>query len=142
MNKNIYIIRHCEATGQAPGAPLTKNGFEQAEKLSLFFRDKKVNQIISSPNLRAIETIELLARRLGLEIQTDQRLSERMLSAMPLTDWMEKLQATFEILDLTYPGGESSYEAMERIVHVVMEVMAGYGYRYPRKHYVVIIQTL
>lgn len=34
MEKAIYIIRHCEATGQAREASLTENGFRQAKILS------------------------------------------------------------------------------------------------------------
>ncbi len=29
----IYLIRHCETTGQAPEAPLTPRGEEQAQRL-------------------------------------------------------------------------------------------------------------
>ena len=123
MNKNVYIIRHCEAEGQSADAPLTIKGFDQADKLSKFFYNKKVNQIISSPYLRAIQTIQPLAKRLDLVIQTDSRLSERVLSSMPMFDWMDKLRATFDNLDLKYPGGESSKEAMDRIVNVVIDLL-------------------
>lgn len=121
LNKNIYIIRHCEAEGQSEDAPLTVKGLEQAEKLSDFFYNKKVDHIISSPFLRAIQTIQPLANRLNLEIQIDNRLSECLLSSMPMSDWLDKLHATFDNLDLKYSGGESSKEAMDRIVNVVID---------------------
>lgn len=47
MNKIIYIIRHCEATGQAPDASLTEKGKEQAKKLAVFLSGKKL--IVSFP---------------------------------------------------------------------------------------------
>ena len=48
----------------------------------------------------------------NLEVEIDERLSERMLSSVSLSDWLEKLEATFYDLDLKFEGGESSKEAM------------------------------
>ncbi|WP_430510420.1 hypothetical protein [Gottfriedia solisilvae] len=36
--KKIYIVRHCEATGQPPESSLTQKGLEQSQELSHFFR--------------------------------------------------------------------------------------------------------
>lgn len=57
-----------------------------------------------------------------MEIEIDDRLSERILSTGDLPDWLNKLNETFEDLDLKFAGGESSKEAMNRIVNVVEEV--------------------
>lgn len=38
MNKTIYLIRHCQATGQAPDAQLTGIGNKQAEDLAEFMQ--------------------------------------------------------------------------------------------------------
>jgi 2,3-bisphosphoglycerate-dependent phosphoglycerate mutase len=122
MGKKIYIIRHCEAKGQPPESPLTEKGNIQALELSEFFSGIKIDKIVSSPYLRAVQTIEPLANKLNLEIELDSRLTERILSQNNLPDWMEKLRATFEDLELKYDGGESSREAMNRIVEVVKEI--------------------
>lgn len=39
------------------------------------------------------------------------------------SDWMDKLEATFNDMDLKYKDGESSNEAMNRIVEVVNEIV-------------------
>lgn len=124
MNKTVYIIRHCEATGQAPDAPLTEKGKEQAIDLAVFLSDKKVERIISSPFLRAVQTIEPLAVKKDLEIETDNRLQERVLSSVSMPDWIDKLEATYKDLDLKYEGGESSNEAIRRIIEVVNDLRA------------------
>lgn len=121
--KKIYIVRHCEAEGQEADATLTENGFEQALKLSEFFSDVPIDRIISSPYLRAIESIRPLAKRLDKEIEMDQRLTERILSSNEFSDWYEKLRATFQDFELMYEGGESSNEAMQRIVNVAKEMI-------------------
>ncbi|MGE7946060.1 histidine phosphatase family protein [Lysinibacillus sp. NPDC093688] len=119
MVKHIYVIRHCEARGQSADASLTEHGFHQAEILADFFTDKKIDRIITSPFLRAIQTIEPLSTRGNINIEIDERLSERILSTRDLPDWYEKLQATFTDMNLKFDSGESSKEAMERIVNVV-----------------------
>lgn len=120
--QKIYVIRHCEATGQPPEAPLTDKGHLQAIELAEYFSAIKINRIISSPYKRAIDTIQPLAKTFNIEVETDRRLEERVLSRENLQDWLGKLSASFEDLDLKYEGGESSREAMNRIVEVVNEV--------------------
>lgn len=117
--KNIYIVRHCEAEGQSSDAKLTEQGFKQAIDLSSFLSKMKVHRIISSPYERAIQSIQPLAKQLNLEIEIDEKLTERVLSTKDSSDWKDKLRTTFEDVELKFEGGESSQEAKERIVDVV-----------------------
>ncbi|MGG1290361.1 histidine phosphatase family protein [Bacillus smithii] len=123
MEKRLYIVRHCEAEGQDFLSPLTKRGFKQAESLSEFFSNIRVEQVISSPFLRAVQSVEPLCQKQNLKIEIDKRLSERIHSTDPLPDWLEKLKATFQDMELSYEGGESSNEATKRIVNVVEEAL-------------------
>lgn len=123
MVKHIYVIRHCEAQGQSSDASLTEQGFHQAEVLAMFFADKKIDRIITSPFLRAIQTIEPLSTRGNINVEIDERLSERILGTSDWPDWYEKLRATFTDMELKFEGGESSNEAMKRIVNVVEETI-------------------
>jgi len=127
--KRIYLIRHCKAAGQEPSAPLTPEGLRQAEQLSDFLAERPIDEILSSPYDRAMSTLRPLARRLDLKIHTDDRLAERVLSAEPLNDWMERLSLSFADLDATLPGGESSREAMERGISAIQEL-----YKRPAKN--------
>lgn len=121
MQKNIYIVRHCEAQGQPPESPLTEKGHEQAIELTRFFSNVPIDRILSSPFLRAIQSVEPLSKEKNIMIEINDRLAERTLSSRDMPDWLEKLSSTFDNLDLKYEGGESSKEAMERIVSVVEE---------------------
>ncbi|MGE7595792.1 histidine phosphatase family protein [Peribacillus frigoritolerans] len=122
MLKKIYIIRHCEAQGQPSESQLTEKGSKQAKYLVDFFSDAKIDRIISSPFLRAIQSVEPLSEKTNIKIEIDERLSERTLSTTDLPDWYEKLKATFNDMELKFEGGESSQEAKDRIVNVVEEV--------------------
>lgn len=114
MEKLLYLVRHCKASGQDPEAALTREGMEQAQNLVGFFEGKEISRIISSPFVRAVQSIEPLAKELDMEVEIDPRLAERVLSSEDLPDWLERLEESFHDLELKLSGGESGAEAMER----------------------------
>jgi 2,3-bisphosphoglycerate-dependent phosphoglycerate mutase len=119
--KTIYLVRHCSATGQSAEAELTDSGRQQAKDLVSFFENKSINHILSSPYLRAQQSILPTAISKKLEIYTDAQIAERLLSPTDLPDWMTHLENTFSDLDLKLPGGESSREATDRALKVIKE---------------------
>lgn len=123
MNQILYLVRHCQATGQEPDAPLTEIGKQQAIALADRFSKVPVERIISSPFTRACQSIMPLSERLGLTVEVDERLVERALSPVPLDNWRKRLAETFVDLDLSFEGGESSRTAMTRGVAVVRQAM-------------------
>jgi len=95
--KKIYFVRHCSAYGQHKDSPLTKDGIMQSQLLADFFQEQNMtfNQIISSPYLRAVESIKPFAEKMGITIEIDNRLEERILSDEPIEDWLEELEYSF-----------------------------------------------
>ena len=122
--RRIYVIRHCSASGQAMDAPLTPEGRRQAEMLADFLVDSGIDTLVCSPYLRARQSIEPLSERTGVPVRIDARLRERVLGDASLDDWLACLERTFEDLDLTFSGGESSRTAMRRAVAAVDEALA------------------
>jgi len=114
MTKCLFVVRHCESTGQEASAPLTTVGQAQAVLLADHLETAGVKLLASSPYTRAQQSIAPLAQRLGLPVELDARLAERVLSAAPLGYWREAIRQTFVDLDLAWPGGESSRTAMTR----------------------------
>lgn len=125
LEKVIYVVRHCAADGQSPHADLTAEGIVQAEKLAEFFAEIEVERVISSPFIRARRTAEPIADGKKIHIEEDSRLAERTLSSHAFEDWLLKLEDSFLDLHLSYEGGESSHEAMERVCKVVDELPDG-----------------
>ncbi|MBV7336922.1 histidine phosphatase family protein [Chloroflexi bacterium TSY] len=123
MNKTLYIIRHCKALGQAPDAALTEEGQQQATILAQEFTDHPIERIVSSPYLRAKQSVLPLAQQLDLEIELDSRLAERVLSTVDLADWRAQLRATFADFDLCLEGGETSHVAQKRGISVLHEII-------------------
>jgi 2,3-bisphosphoglycerate-dependent phosphoglycerate mutase len=122
--QKIYVVRHCKAAGQSVEAPLTEEGLEQAVQLANFLEGVGADKLVASQFLRAIQSLEPLAQRLGLEIERDERLGERVLSSQDEPNWMELLKAAYEDLDLSYEGGESGRTVMERAVAAVQDILA------------------
>jgi len=112
--RRLFLVRHCESTGQEASAPLTTAGQTQAVRLADHLEALGVELLISSPCTRAQQSIAPLAQRLGLPVESDARLAERVLSTEPLAHWREAIRQTFVDLDLAWPGGESSRTAMTR----------------------------
>ncbi|EOD00634.1 SixA phosphatase family protein [Caldisalinibacter kiritimatiensis] len=68
---NIYLVRHAEIkyTPDDFVRPLSEKGKRDVDKVTNFFKDKVINRVISSPYLRAIDTIKYVALDKGLEIE-------------------------------------------------------------------------
>jgi 2,3-bisphosphoglycerate-dependent phosphoglycerate mutase len=96
---------------------------KQAGWLADFFLPLQVDRIISSPYVRAVESIRPTAVQKGLAIERDARLQERIFSAHSREDWFDCLRETFTDLDLCFEGGESSRMAMNRAYEAVDEWM-------------------
>ena len=110
----LILVRHCEAAGQQPGAALTDNGSEQAHELAEFLSSAPVDRIVASAYVRAQQSIEPLAERLGLPVHIDPRLNERNLSPRPIANWRDVVRQSFEDWDLRAPGGETAREVLAR----------------------------
>lgn len=114
--KKIYFVRHCIADGQHKDSPLTTVGIRQAHLLSVFLTKQNItiDKVISSPYLRAVESIKPFAGVIKKDIQIDERLQERILSNEPVDDWIDVLEHSFNDHDFTLPGGESANDAKKR----------------------------
>lgn len=115
--------------GQAADAPLTVEGVHQSERLADFLSDKSIDAIVSSPYVRARQTIDPFVKRTNIPIQIDLRLSERVLSTRSLINWQDCLKQTFDDLDLVFEGGESSRTALARGVNVLRDIERSAAHR-------------
>jgi len=79
----VHLLRHGEVSnpngvlyGRLPGYHLSANGRLMAAAAADFFAERPVAALFASPLERAQETARPVAERLGLEIVTDERLTE------------------------------------------------------------------
>lgn len=131
----FLLIRHalCDPVGKAiagrgPGVHLNPSGRVQAGALATRLAGLPISAIYSSPLERAQETAEPIARRLGLEVESDPRLNE-----VDFGDWTGR---TLAELDETpgwlafnthrsttrIPGGESMSEVLARALEGLNQI--------------------
>lgn len=76
---HVLLVRHAEAAPGQPDdlRPLTPNGREQALRLGERLREDGVRAdvVLTSPLLRARETGQLIARKLGAEVAVAEELA-------------------------------------------------------------------
>lgn len=78
----LFLIRHANAGDRAlwngPDhlRPLSNKGLRQAEALAEILAAHGVDRIVSSPFVRCMQTVEPLARALGVEVETLDGLAE------------------------------------------------------------------
>ena len=81
----IHLLRHGEVHnsegvlyGRLPGFHLSERGIAMANRIAETVADRDIAWIVSSPLERAQETASPIAAKLGLDIHTDERLTEAM----------------------------------------------------------------
>ena len=121
----IVLVRHAEAMAPSDhryeenDRPLADAGLREAERLADELAADAVDAIYSSPYPRAAQTVEPLARRVGIEITLVDDLRERLLSHGALPDWQEHLQRAWTDFGYALESGESSAEAQRRVIQVL-----------------------
>lgn len=78
----LYLVRHAKAGSRSDWMgddrlrPLSGKGRTQSEALAERLAPLATGDLVSSPYLRCIETLQPLAARLGSAVRTDERLAE------------------------------------------------------------------
>jgi len=78
----LYLVRHAKAgerrawKGPDLDRPLSKTGWKQSELLGRRLAKLDPTLLCSSPYVRCVQTLEPLGKRIGIEIEIEQRLCE------------------------------------------------------------------
>jgi 8-oxo-dGTP diphosphatase len=78
----LYLVRHADAgqrsewKGSDTSRPLSHRGQRQADGLADLLADAGITRLLTSPSTRCVQTLEPLGRRLGLQVEPDERLAE------------------------------------------------------------------
>lgn len=120
----VYFVRHAQPDFSHKDdrtRPLTPEGEKDAEAVTNFFKDKKIDVFYSSPYKRSIDTIKNAASYYGKEIFLDERLREREKGANSNNFGMfEKRWADF---DYREENGESIGTVQKRNVDALTEIL-------------------
>jgi len=121
----VVLVRHAHAEWVADEArPLSIEGRRDAERLVPLLEKTRPDVLYSSPFARARQTIEPLAERLGMPIKEIDDFRERALADHAVADFEGAMLASWQDFSLTFPGGESSFEAQDRILAAFKALVA------------------
>jgi 8-oxo-dGTP diphosphatase len=85
----LYLVRHAKAgsrrdfDGDDRDRPLSRAGREQAHGLTLVLGHLPISRIYSSPYVRCLQSVEPLAKKIGLDIRVTEALAEDEGSGIP-----------------------------------------------------------
>ena len=125
----IYFIRHAQSdrlSRDDATRPLTDVGMADTLKITEVLKDKGIKHIISSPHMRALQTISDLAKTLNIQVDVDKDFRERVVGK-----WIPDQFYTFikkQWYDFNYrnDGGESLSEVQVRCVAAMRRAMKQY----------------
>ncbi len=128
----VYMVRHGETDWNLDGRvqgrediPINSNGIKQAIDTAGAFHDKNIELIITSPLIRARKTAEIIADKLGgqVEVKVDDGLIERdfgIRSGMTIDK-----KKTFDLFNVG-EDGESLDEVKARVIVTINHYASQY----------------
>ncbi|GAA0394626.1 histidine phosphatase family protein [Paenibacillus motobuensis] len=126
----IYMVRHAESpytAGEERTRGLSPDGVLKSRQVTELLQDEGIDMIVSSPYARAMLTVEGLAGKLNLPIETYEDLRERQFAddSYLIRDeqFMTQVQNMFSDPEYALPGGESSRVCQQRAVPVLFDLL-------------------
>jgi broad specificity phosphatase PhoE len=139
LRNTYFLLRHgqadhiisgtiaSKATEAANPPHLTKVGIAQARRAAEELVGRGINVIYSSPYARTMETAEIVADKLGLDINVDKRLRETdfgVLDGKPDEEMRKQFSGMLDRLYDRPEGGESLADVCSRVERFLEEVEA------------------
>jgi 2,3-bisphosphoglycerate-dependent phosphoglycerate mutase len=121
----LCLVRHAHADWSPDSArPLSTRGRTSAAVLADLLAQAPIAAIYSSPERRALETIELLARRVRLEPIVVDDLRERELVVVPDVDFEAVVEAAWLSPAIAASGCESNNVAQARGFAAIRKIIS------------------
>ncbi|MEF7566222.1 histidine phosphatase family protein [Bacillus infantis] len=128
MPTNLYFVRHAHSTYTPDelARPLSSRGFADAERINGILEKENIDNVISSPYRRAVQTVEGVAKVIGQEVIIEDGFKERNLSAKPVEDFNLAITKVWEEPSFSWEGGESNIDAQKRGIEATLKVLETY----------------
>ncbi|ONI81807.1 hypothetical protein ALI22I_37005 [Saccharothrix sp. ALI-22-I] len=128
MATDLVLVRHARSVVPTPDGPdeltrpLTDEGLAQARDLVDVLAVLRPTAFLSSPYLRAVQTVRPTAEALGLTVDTWWDLREWDSGIPPTSDYARHFAHSWENPDEARPGGESMARFDARLTRTLTEV--------------------
>lgn len=128
MPSEVVLVRHATPFTPERGGPdeyhrsLTEGGFEQAAQLTGELVAMQPAAVMSSPYLRAVQTVEPTARALGMAVRTRRELREWDSGFEPGPDYVRQHAQSWADPQFARPGGESLQQLSDRATSALISL--------------------
>ncbi|RKD32460.1 histidine phosphatase family protein [Thermohalobacter berrensis] len=128
MKTNMYLVRHAEVKYIPDDLirPLSEKGKKDVKKVTSFFKDKPITKIVSSPYLRAVDTIKGVALDKNIQIEKIYDCRERKVANKFIDDFDSFINQQWEDFDFHLEGGESLNQVQKRGINVIFDLLERY----------------
>ncbi len=126
---DLLLVRHAVSVPPTPDGPdeyqrpLTERGCEQACALVAALGSCGASRVVSSPYLRAVQTLEPTARAMGLSICRRDELREWRSGLAPTLDWQAHYEWSWARPDTAIGTGETLADLTTRARNTVRDLV-------------------
>ncbi len=125
------LIRHAESSPSRhlPESdwPLSSLGHRQAKALADELADANISKVVSSPYLRAIDTVRPVAERIDCPIDVCTELQERRLCEGVRDDWYDLIKQAWSDFAFALPNCESGFDCQRRVQVCLRDLVERYA---------------
>lgn len=125
----IYFIRHAQSdrlSRDDATRPLTDQGQTDTLKITEVLKDKGIKHIISSPHMRALQTISDLAKTLEIQVDVDKDFRERVVGTWIPDKFYGFIKRQWYDFDYRNENGECLSEVQARCVAGIQRAIGQY----------------
>ncbi|WJV19626.1 histidine phosphatase family protein [Rossellomorea marisflavi] len=125
MKTEIYFVRHAHSTytPEELTRPLSEKGMRDARRVTRILELENLDHVVSSPFLRAVQTVEGTAASLNQDVILLDGFKERLLSSAPLDDFQGAIRKVWEEPSFHWEGGESNVDDQKRGVAAMLDLL-------------------
>lgn len=126
MRTILYFVRHAESLfieGMERTRGLSLKGKQDADRVYDIMKNIPIDEFISSPYQRSIETIQKLAEMRSKEIFTYEDLRERSIGNFDSLEFKSAKRRVYMEKAFSFENGESSIEAQARAMKVLKQIL-------------------
>lgn len=125
----VYFVRHAQPNYDNHDdltRELTPQGLQDRLKVVEALKDIPVHAVLSSPYKRAVDTVQPLADRLGLPVETDADFRERKVGEGWLENFTTFAKSQWADFDFALEHGESLRQVQRRNMAALERALAAY----------------
>lgn len=132
MYTYIYFVRHGDSPkeGDERTRGLTEQGILDAKRITSILIQEEVDTVVSSPYLRAIQTVEKVAQHIGKDVLVMEDLKERIFTSknhrISDKELIPLLERSFSEPNYALEGGESNADCQKRAIRSIKELLENY----------------